>query len=318
MYLSAAVFGLLIYLAVMKFSLRISGLELTEYAGTNTYGITSLYGYYLRIREAYRDFIIPDTSKEYCMFPFHWNGWHVILIGMLLIFLLICIVRFLVGKEYRKVVFLGIISCLMPAAFQFNMILYGSESMHSLHVYHYSLMFICLAVLSENCGKSICIVKKHLMQQPQKILQKVIIVSAYTMIFVFGALYIRYDNSCYMSNEIRHRAAVSYFTTLITRIQSIDGYDPSIPIAYINSMEKSTEADTLYPQHDLIVTNPYCYPIVNSWNWEKFVVYWCGYSPNVIRYSADEIQQNMEIQKMPQYPSAGSIRMIDGVIVVKF
>lgn len=43
---------------------------------------------------------------------------------------------------------------------------------------------------------------------------------------------------------------------------------------------------------------------------------WCGFDPIVLK--ASDYEWMPEVLQMPNYPDEGSIKMIDGVIIVKF
>ncbi len=55
---------------------------------------------------------------------------------------------------------------------------------------------------------------------------------------------------------------------------------------------------------------------VNNYAWLDFMQNWCGYKPNVV--DAAEAGNASEIESMPNYPKDGSIKVINGVVVVKF
>ena len=44
--------------------------------------------------------------------------------------------------------------------------------------------------------------------------------------------------------------------------------------------------------------------------------YWCGFAPATI--SEEEFIDHPEVKDMPNYPNDGSMKLVDGVIVVKF
>lgn len=47
------------------------------------------------------------------------------------------------------------------------------------------------------------------------------------------------------------------------------------------------------------------------------MAYWCGFSHEEITETS-EVESMQEVQDMPSYPDSGSVRIINGVIVVKF
>ena len=55
--------------------------------------------------------------------------------------------------------------------------------------------------------------------------------------------------------------------------------------------------------------------IINDFAWEETMELWCGFSP----VKADPGVASADvIESMPNYPAEGSVRMIDGIVVVKF
>lgn len=56
--------------------------------------------------------------------------------------------------------------------------------------------------------------------------------------------------------------------------------------------------------------------IFNDYAWKETMELWCGFAPEL--GDAAEFEGNAEVASMPCYPEQGSIRCIDGKIVVKF
>lgn len=313
-YVGSSVVGLGLYLVILKLFLALSGKELTSYAGTDTFGIVGIAEYIKRVVFVYKDFFMPDMEASYNMFPFHWDGWHVGLLSGLFGLMAMVIVLKIAKKEYHSAVQSIIAFVLLPLGLNFNFIVYGAEATHSLHMYHYVMMFVYLFVLVHGISKdALMVFKQEQFKQP---LTRAIYGVTATVVLIFGLLYIRYDNYCYMQAEVRQEKAISYFTTLVTQIQSIEGYDDDYSIAFINADDKKNNVDEVNAKFDPIITNPYSYPIANSYNWEDYVRVWCGFEPSFAD-PADYIQ-NKEVQEMPSYPDDGSIRIIDNVVVVKF
>lgn len=57
-------------------------------------------------------------------------------------------------------------------------------------------------------------------------------------------------------------------------------------------------------------------PIFNDYAWKEAMEFWCGFAPEL--GDAAEFDGNAEVASMPCYPDQGSIRCINGKIVVKF
>lgn len=313
-YVGAAIVGLIIYLVILQIFLRLGETELTSYAGTDTYGIVNIQVYIDRIVQAYTEFFVPEMEAQYNMFPFHWKGWYAgLMLGLLGLELLVLAFKS-IRHQFASTVQCLIAFLLLPLGLNFNMIVYGAEAMHSLHNYHFIILFAYIFVLAkELVSLRPAIFKKEKLEQ---ILNKSIYGIVAAVILLFGVLYIRYDNFCYMQIEVRQESANNYFTTLITRIQSTEGYKEEYPVVFINGFEKKNGADTVPSYFDYPITNPYDYPIVNSYNWLDYVALWCDYEP--VTENAEKYLDNQIVVDMPSYPDDGSVCVLDEVVIVKF
>ena len=127
----------------------------------------------------------------------------------------------------------------------------------------------------------------------------------------------RFSNVTYVKANIIQERAIAYYTTLITRIQSMEGYSEESLVAYVNdrqnrSLATVTITEDLY--QEFIVPNTF----LNDYSWKNFMQEWCGFLPQEVDSSKiGELEALEEVQNMPAYPNDGSIKMIDGVIVIK-
>lgn len=313
-YVGTALLGLFFYLIILQLSLKIADTQLTSYAGMDSYGIVEISGYVDRFMTCYTDFFNLNAKAAYEMFPFHWNGWKLLILLVLFGLVAITIVVESLKRNYKKIIQIIIAVCLLPLAFNFNFILYGMESVHSLHMYQFVLMYLLIFILAEEICHNMRddLSNIGIVQIGMRLMRGTVLV----IVLLFGVLYARYDNVCYMQLEMRQESAIRYFTSMITRIESIDGYKKDYPIAFVNSEKKENLSDHVFVQYDPLVTNPFGYEIVNGYNWNRFVTYWCGFEPTYA--DGKSYENHPEVREMPAYPDDGSICIIDNVIVVKF
>ena len=247
------------------------------------------------------------------MFPFHWGIWCKII--FLVIFLFSSIVMCFLIKQKRRTTLYQFCCLLLlfPLALNFNGVLYGWQFVHSLHVYQQVLVFLLPFILY----RAVFLENNITLIILPRITQWLRYIIIFTMV-IFVGLYIRYDNYCYMLSEFRQTQAVSYFTTLSTRIMTVKGYKTDLPVTFINETKKQNNVDTIQYNFDFPCINPFYYPIVNSYieNSRAFMKYWCGFSPRFI--DAKLYENNSIVKTMPSYPDDGSIKIIDNVVVVKF
>ena len=135
------------------------------------------------------------------------------------------------------------------------------------------------------------------------------------LMFVIALSFARYANVCYLKAEVMQSDAISYFTTLITRIETTEGYTKDTPVLYINDRNKNDESFAGETMFDPIYLPPYHRrSLINDFAWEQMMYVWCGFDP----VKADTAPDAEVIVEMPSYPDDGSVKMIDGILVVKF
>ena len=67
---------------------------------------------------------------------------------------------------------------------------------------------------------------------------------------------------------------------------------------------------------DLVVPYSYLDNNLDSYVWRDYIDTWLGYRPQYT--DASSFEKRQEVLDMPSYPADGSIKIIDGVVVVKF
>ncbi len=129
-----------------------------------------------------------------------------------------------------------------------------------------------------------------------------------------------WSNKLTLMETYAQQSAHSYYTTLITQIKSVDGYDPSIPIYIQGQLDDEALYDlgSLFPEFENVMgvggAKNTAIDVMNT------IEYWnmmCGYHPRLV-YEISEQAVIEEIAEMPCYSSDGAIRNFGDVIVVKF
>ena len=121
-----------------------------------------------------------------------------------------------------------------------------------------------------------------------------------------------------VSSSLQQQAAMSYYTTLITRMKSQKGYRPDLRVAFVGDW---TELDpTIYDleEMDFIRLNLYGHSTTEYIHYYKevFMRRWCGFEADW--YWEGNPEAWPEVQAMPEYPADGSIQIVNDVLVVKF
>jgi len=134
-----------------------------------------------------------------------------------------------------------------------------------------------------------------------------------------GFMSIRYANQLEMKGIVLKNQYTSFLTTLITRIQSTEGYTQESKVLLTNTQHVKTL--DLWEEYTTVqlapyVDNPLKYSKKNKKRMEFYLQQWCGF--DAVYVTEDELKDRKVLKKMPSFPEDGSIRVIDGIIVVKF
>ena len=127
------------------------------------------------------------------------------------------------------------------------------------------------------------------------------------------------NNLLYTASAQAHRATESYATRLLTRIESCEGYEPGMEIALVGAVpaEQLVSDIPSYAQVD-----HYSVPLNSVLPLNKHLYY---YLSDWLNFPVDELSEETmlaisddpEFQAMPLYPAQGSVRVLDGRVVVR-
>ena len=308
--------GLLLYLILMQASLTLTGKELYAYRGMDTLGAGN-FRYSERIVMAYRMFFDPDSflpyrgSKDYQLFMWSMRPVYagLVVLSVLAGFaLLILTFRASRGTQLRercaRLCRMAVLLLLFPLTENFIFVMTDYD-VYDLMLYGEVMLFVLALWLAQQF-------LRH--SSGGKVLSGFLCLAvAYAVLF-----YLRYDNLCYYKAGRMQEAAVSYDNVLIARIQSLDEYDPSLPVCFLNEFEKDTSFLAADPELERVCITPYDgTEIINDYSWVSFMNIHCGYHPTVIQ-DYGQYDSYVSQTQMPRYPAKGSIQIIDGVIVVNF
>ena len=308
-----AVFSIVLFIAAYLFLMNIFldryGLQLSSYKGMNSYADVSLSEYSQRILFAYKEFFaIPQQTTYY----------DVNLRPGIVLPLYLCL---LAGFA----VFYGVLACsrkkktmsfclllgglLTPMAVNFIFIMSDPETCYAMMLYGKAVFFVFGAWIVERGVEKISF-------KASLILKRTFIVIMSMIVFAYA----RFDNVCYLRMDLIQSQAIRYFTGLVTRIQSTDGYNSFRYVSYINSPKPDFTDNSVneISEFEKIRIPPYFdfLHTVGDSVWREFLRLWCGFSPHETDQSYFE---NLpEVQGMPHYPDEGSIKVIDETVVVKF
>ena len=136
-------------------------------------------------------------------------------------------------------------------------------------------------------------------------------------------------NEMYFRQQLNYEATYSYTVRLLSRIEAMEGYDPEIPVAFINEnpqhndhitiMSENYPVDMEYFSHldGMTAIEPHTF-VKRANDIADFCRYYHGYDLKLIEMEKlSALAATEEFQNMSVYPQADGMRCIDGVLVVK-
>lgn len=319
-----------LYFIVLKIFQAATGIGLTDRADINTLGITSISGYIERMEKAVQEFLWPSYGSISSMYPMGMHALYHIVLAVAMIATLYYIFRILrAGRNVSSsgentfsevkpghwLVRILILLALMPLAMNSIYLMIPEKSLRSLEMYSVVIVFAYFAWLYEKLSG-----ENRGVRSAQLIALAGIVTLVLTVVQNS-----RYCNLCYLKAEFIQEQGESFFNRLITRIEETEGYSDDLPVAMLDEGTSYFSDQSFTPIGSLeefagVTTDLFDTSMPQNYSYHEFMKYWLGYNPNWCydEETLEELKQNPEVEAMPEYPKDGSIRIIDGIIVVKF
>lgn len=131
-------------------------------------------------------------------------------------------------------------------------------------------------------------------------------------------LYVWYGNGCYMALDYTKYHDLAYYETMVTQIKSLDGYDDEMAVAFIgNEISDATNnmgsmLGGTFGLDGKIESN------ISAYSKACIMTKYLGFAPRFCGYDEIvELMEQEEVKEMSCYPDAGSMKVVDGVVVIK-
>lgn len=304
-FLGICAVGFAAYMVVWKVLMRVLGLATTDYQGISNLGQNGIATYLEGIRTAYARFFLFFDRKSQNLYPMGLRYVQIVAVA-LAVAASVCIVVRQFRRDWLLGVAMAVLIALLPLCF--NLVyLIGARSVHTVMLYGQCMLYVYL----------VC-VAGHLMQRTPKLGVPGWRLAALLLV-VLIAMNTYYDNGCYMKAEMTLQQTINSMTMLAARIKMLDGYDDSMPvcIAIKGEMDRTVTPDSDMPDF-AIVPLGHLSPHDGSGalrNIKDVLAQWCGFSPKYV--SEARLEHPEVLDEMPDYPDAGSVKIVDGTVVVR-
>lgn len=295
--------GLLLYYAGLQVSLVVSGTSLPEYQGLNTMGSISLAELPGLCLEALRT-VCSLPLRDYCGVA---NRFAMRIVFLLLGLASAGMIGYILIKRIRNV-FTSLVIILLCIAFLlavgFIIVMVPNGWIYTLMVYSFCLLPCAPLMILECMPDSI----------PLRLPKRAICLLVSLLTFFYGY----YANVNYTALSYAEKQISNYVSMLAARVTMTDGFTPDKQWALVGQIE------------DPLLESPWTYEItysglgftdylLNQYSRDSWIENYVGYRvPMADEETISRLCQTKEFQSMPCWPSAGSIKVMEDVVVVKF
>ena len=338
---------LLFYVAMNQLFLAIQGISMSGYQGLSNMGDATVMTYINRIGVAYAEFFAPKADLRTNMFPMALGKYRYVAIAVVFVLLVRKAITVLKAssatklgtvneenvegvKGVSRLVQILLPTLVFPMAADFIYVMCDREIsyIYGIMLYSQCLLFAFLVITIQDILDGCACSQGDVMTSDEKAtskktgnaVAKCATILGAVLFLLMDIVFLHHDNATYLKADIMRSEATSYFTTLVTRIKSVEGYDDSLPVVYLNEFKKSDESFTNMGELDQMQVAPFWYrgnaTVLNDSGWQGYMRIWVGYAPTI--GDANALAEEPEVQAMPSYPDEGSIRVVDGTVVVKF
>lgn len=307
-YLAVLILGMVLYFVLNKFFVGYWGVELNSYQGIDSMGQITLAQLVEAVVTCYKEFVkLCFANVSYLNPTSHVKKCFVLI---MLIFAIGAFSKIFCEKGcVVKKVFMALGFGLIPLGSFLVYIMVPNGWVYTLMAY--SVVFVPVFALIWADRYTVTFDKKELLRKATQWCAALLSV-------VMLTVYIWYANGCYLSLEYTKYHDMAYCETMVTQIKSAEGYTDDMPVALLgDTIEDETQnmgsmMGLTFGMDGKIESN------INSYARPFIITKLLGFAPRFCGYEEIvELMANEEVKEMPCYPDEGSVRVVDGVVVVK-
>lgn len=307
-YCGVLVLGLLIYLAAQKFFMGVYDSTLSAYRGIDSifnYDISSVPA---MIYEALRSFLLMPL-RDYCEIANIASIRKAYLVLELVTLALLIMCTFSKKRNLIDVLVLLAVCAAFPLAVNLMVLLAPEAEMYTMMVYGFVSILWLPLVLSD----ILCIEGKTLGKAAYFTKNCTIV-----LVLFITLSYSYYANVNYSSQYIASKQTENYMNALVAQIRMAEGFDVDKDWAFIGNIDDPLLENRweLGARYDGSVTSGY---LINAYSRLDWIRLYFGYGvPFASADAIDQVKTTDEYKSMPYWPTEGSIKVIDDLVVIKF
>ena len=306
-----------LYLFGSKLALAITGKKMETYENLDTMGELSPAQLTEGLIRCYKTFLKLPFGDVYSMNP---NGIvRFAFLVSLLVFLYALLKVWTAKKELHLKLLITAIMAVLPVAVNLIIIMaIASGTMYSIMVYD----IVYVPVISAACLRALYDMTAYPEGDKKSVGGLMKAADIVTSVALTAAVitYIWFANGNYLSMEYTNMHDNAYFSALMAQIKSVEGYRDDMPVALIGTPSENETYNKRANINEVFNIGGKASTNIGAYSYWNIMTNVLGFDPVVRNSDEDETYFNNhpEVKAMPVYPEAGSVKVIDDTIVIKF
>lgn len=306
--------GIGLYWVSEQIALKIYDTELSSYGGANNIGIvTTIKNLPTTFFAAYASFwdfffgndVVSNSNMSRTSF------YNILFIAEIITFILILIFRETESKKKKIIdaILILAMTLVLPLGLNIIVLIAPNTIFYTLNSSQMLLVIPFMMVILEKFKFERGVILKWI---------------SLAMCFIIAVTYYLGANVSYLGVRLKYNQAYALTLRLVDRIENCEGYAPEkqwLIVGIIDEKNTTPVTDIYFLTLDEIANGPIFHG--NYWGsretWKKFLQIFMGIQPNFCSVEDYfKICGTREFKDMPIFPNPGSVREINGVMVVKF
>ena len=297
-----------VYYAATQAILILKDITMNDYAGGNVSFsfsgipaavVTAYRAFFRFFTEGYRGLIPTAFSRN-----LHWT------LLLLTLVLLILPLRSGKKKEIGSICLLAALVLILPLAICCMYLFTTEDSVHTLVLYGFVCVYALTAIAADLSLEAVF--SCRFVQVTGCIAQN--LVSIVLSLILACNLFLA--NEIWLNLQLRYENAFAFYSCVLSELHALPDFTDKMPVALIGSQQEPEFYETEFPFTGPMTGTKGFKP--DSYSREKFFTYYVGVE---LPFLSDEqcavLSSDPQISSMPCWPYYGSIRIIDGTVIVK-
>lgn len=215
------------------------------------------------------------------------------------------------GKKLFRLCFAGVLFCCIPVA-QNILIIMTDTRVHNLTRYAFILSVLLILKLIDMIEESV-----------RKNIYRWCVILASVIVLWCNFLF---TNECYLSLQLTDMTSYAFANRIVDRIETTPGWEEDMPVMIIGNLDKAYDAGAVKDTKPILHHRIEDVMGIVRLDWVYYTPYYLYMYINdyigkpltkVTEEEIERIQKSGEVERMGNFPASDSVKIIDGVMVVK-